>query len=103
MKQGAGLFCTAFLLVLVSAIAFAGSGVERRQRPRDPPTRADSAPAPGARLNQSVQLAIAILLTAPLSAAWRLVVASLLSDSRHGARPTCSPGSDETPQCISSG
>ena len=30
MKQGAGLFCTAFLLVLVSAIAFAGSGVERR-------------------------------------------------------------------------
>lgn len=30
MKQGAGLFCTAFLLVLVSAVAFAGDGVEHR-------------------------------------------------------------------------
>ena len=30
MKQGAGLFCTAFLLVLISAVAFAGEGVEHR-------------------------------------------------------------------------
>ena len=30
MKQGAGLFCTAFLLVLVSAVAFAGDGADHR-------------------------------------------------------------------------
>jgi len=30
MKQGAGLFCTAFLLALISAVAFAGDGVEHR-------------------------------------------------------------------------
>jgi len=30
MKQGAGLFCTAFLLVLIGAVAFAGDGVEHR-------------------------------------------------------------------------
>ncbi|MFC2095179.1 nitrous oxide reductase family maturation protein NosD [Candidatus Bipolaricaulota bacterium] len=30
MKQGAGLVCTAFLLVLVSAVVFAGDGVEHR-------------------------------------------------------------------------
>ncbi len=28
MKQGAGVFCTAFLLVLISAVAIAGDGVE---------------------------------------------------------------------------
>jgi len=30
MKQGAGLYCTAFLLVLVSVVAFAGDRVEHR-------------------------------------------------------------------------
>jgi parallel beta-helix repeat protein len=30
MKQGAGVVCTAFLLVLISAVAFAGDGVEHR-------------------------------------------------------------------------
>ncbi len=30
MKQGAGLFCTAFLLVLLSVTAFAGDGIEHR-------------------------------------------------------------------------